>query len=319
MRDGVLLNLSNSIPRPYRDDFARKVLYDIDPGMLQLWATQWGMGVGEHDLHVTIGQSIGRPGCPVPTLGIDWRAIWPMVHLPAWPSQAGRGSCYTTVTQWWNGNNGYDVVDGELYEHNKRASFLEYIDVPLRCGLAFELAANITPGEIEDRALLSRHRWRLVSPHDVVGSPFDYRRYIQGSRGEFSCAKPSVIKATPGWISDRTLCYLASARPCVVQAAGAERHLPKSLGLQFFSTLEEACDSLRAVECDYARASREARALAEEFFATRVVVPQLLRIIGSTPAARPAPASAAAAFHGPARLRQVQESDAVGAVPPGMR
>jgi hypothetical protein len=65
-----------------------------------------------------------------------------------------------------------------------------------------------------------------------------------------------------------------------VQGAGAERHLPKTLGLQFFSSPEEATEALRAVELDYARASREARALAEEFFATRVVVPQILRLIG---------------------------------------
>jgi hypothetical protein len=229
---------------------------------------------------MTIGQSIGQPSCPVPTGGVSWLTVWPMVHLPAWPLQPASGGCYTTVTQWWNGNNGYDVIDGELYEHNKRASFLDYVDMPRRSAAALELAANITPGEVEDRALLARHGWRLVAPHDVAGSPFDYRRYIQGSRGEFSCAKPSVIKAMPGWISDRTLCYLASGRPCVVQAAGAERHLPRTLGLQFFATPREAAEALRAVERDHARASREARALAEEFFATRVVVPQVLRAVG---------------------------------------
>jgi hypothetical protein len=284
MREGVLLNLSNSIPAPHREEFALKVLYDIDPGMIQLWATQWGMGVGEHDIHVTIGQSIGAPECRVPTGGVRWHTLWPTVHLPSWPRQEGAGERWTTVTQWWNGNQGYDLIDGELYEHNKRTSFLEYLDMPRRSALALELAANITPGEVEDRAALAAAGWRLVAPHEVAGTPFDYRAYVQASRGEFSCAKPSVIKASPGWVSDRTLCYLASGRPAVTQAAGAERHLPKTLGLQFFATKEEALEALRAAEADYPRACREARALAEEVFSTRVVIPQLLRLLGLAPA-----------------------------------
>lgn len=283
MCESVLINLSHSIPRPHRDGFALKILYDIDPGMFQLWSRQWDMGVGDHDLYATIGMSIGGPDCPVPPGDVSWHTIWPAVHLPSWPRQLNASMRYTTITQWWNGNNGYDLIDGELYEHNKRTSFLEYIDMPRRTGLELELAANVTPGEVEDRQALFRNGWRLVAPHDVAGTPRDYRAYIQASRGEFSCAKPSVIKASPGWVSDRTLCYLASGRPCVVQGAGAERHLPRTLGLQFFSTPEEAAEALRAVERDYALACNDARALAEEFFATRLIVPQILALIGLKP------------------------------------
>jgi len=146
--------------------------------------------------------------------------------------------------------------------------------------LELELAANITPGEIEDRALLAESGWKLVQPHEVAGTPWSYRQYITGSRGEFSCAKPSVVKATPGWISDRTVCYLASGRPCIVQAAGAERHLRQSLGLQFFTNKSEAVEALHAVERNYQRACDEARDLAEEFFATSVVLPEVMNIIG---------------------------------------
>jgi len=286
MRAGVLINLSNSVPRPHRTRYALTVLHDIDPGMLQLWSRQWGMGVGEHDFYTTIGQSIGTAACAVPTGGVHWNPIWAPVHLPAWPKQEAPGARYTTVSQWWNGNNGYDLIDGELYEHNKRTSFLEYIEMPRRCGLELELAANVTPGEVEDREALARNGWRLVAPHEIAGTPWDYRTYVQRSRGEFSCAKPSVIKASPGWVSDRTLCYLASGRPAVVQGAGAERHLPRTLGLQFFASPDEAAEALGAVERDYARASREARALAEELFATRVVLPKFLNLIGLAPAAR---------------------------------
>jgi len=308
MRDGVLLNLSNSIPGQCRGDFALNVLYDIDPGMLQLWATQWDMGVGSHDLYFTIGQSIGTPQCQVPTLDVKWHPVWPVVYLPEWPRQSDEGERYTTITQWWNGNNGYDLIDGELYEHNKRTAFLEFVELPRLTGMELELAANVTPGEVEDRALLAENGWRLLQPHDVAGTPWNYRRYVQHSRGEFSCAKPSVVKTTPGWISDRSLAYLASGRPCVVQAAGAERHLPRSLGIQFFSTKLEAVEALRAVERDYPRACREARVLAEEFFATEAVLPRVLQLIGAH-RQRPSYARRSSAAH--------QERRRVGAHPFG--
>jgi hypothetical protein len=285
MRAGVLLNLNNHIPRAHRTEFARTVLYDIDPGMLQLWSRQADMGIGTHDLYITIGQNIGDAGCFVPDCGVSWHRIWPAVHLPAWPVQDGAGTRYTTVTHWWNGNRGYDLIDGQLYEHNKRTSFLEYIDMPHRTGLELELAAYVTPGEIEDRMALRRHGWRLTEPRHVAGTPSQYRVYLQTSRGEFSCAKPSVLKASPGWVSDRTICYLASGRPCVVQDAGARKHLPNTLGLQSFSTPEEAAHALRAVERDYGRACREARILANEFFSTDVVIPKLIDLTGIEPAA----------------------------------
>lgn len=278
MKAGVLLNFNNHIPKPLRAEFARSILYDIDPGMVQLWSRQCDMGIGDHDLYVTIGQSIGAPDCPVPDCGVRWHRLWPVVHLPCWPRQERAGERYTTVTHWWNGNRGYDLIDGELYEHNKRTAFLDYVDLPRRTGLELELAAYITGEEVEDRRLLQRHGWRLVEPRRVAGTPWQYRAYIQASRGEFSCAKPSVVKACPGWVSDRTICYLASARPCIVQDAGAGKHLPQTLGLQFFTTQEQALEALGAAERDHERACRDARMLAEEMFSTRAVLPKLIEL-----------------------------------------
>ena len=201
------------------------------------------------------------------------------MHLPVWPDRSGEpGTRYTTVTQWWT--NQYAFLDGETYDCNKRPGFLALIDVPRQAALELELAANIHPGETEDRALLAGHGWRLVDPEVVAGTPDAFRRYVQGSRGEFSAAKPAYVRARPGWVSDRTVCYLASGRPCVVQATGAERHLPCTAGLRFFRSPEEAVEALAAVEADYPTASRAARALAEEVFATRAVIPRILAAAG---------------------------------------
>src|SRR5262249_52253323 len=142
-------------------------------------------------------------------------------------------------------------------------------------------AANLEAGEPEDRALLARQGCRLCEPDRVTGSADDFARYVHGSRGEVSATKPAYVKARAGWISDRTVCYLASGRPCVVEATGAEAHLPASAGLRFFSSLDEAVEALRAVEADHTAASRAARALAEEVFSTRVVLPGLLTAAGA--------------------------------------
>jgi hypothetical protein len=279
-RDALLLNLANSLPSALRTGFARTALFDLDPGPFQLWAREFDLGVGKHDVHLTIGANLGAADSPVPLDGVEWRRVWPAVHLPAWPDQGGiGGDRYTTVTQWWT--NQYAFLDGETYDCNKRPGFVEMIDLPEHTAVTLELAANLHPGETDDRALLARHGWRLADPGVVAGSPEAFRRYVQSSRGEFSCAKPAYVKARPGWVSDRTVCYLASGRPCVVQATGAEVHLPESAGLRFFHTGGEAADALRAVEADYAAAARAARVLAEEVFATRVVLPSLLRAAGA--------------------------------------
>ena len=65
-RDGLLLNLANSIPASLRGRFARTALFDIDPGQFQLWARDTDLGVGSHDAYLTIGRNLGAPDSPRP-------------------------------------------------------------------------------------------------------------------------------------------------------------------------------------------------------------------------------------------------------------
>src|SRR5262249_53158366 len=174
-RDALLLNLAHSLPAALREGFARTALFDIDPGTFQIWAREWDMGVGRHDVHLTIGMNLGAPDCPIPLDGVGWERVWPAVPLPSWPAQPALGAAegaYTTITQWWN--NQYAFWGGETYDCNKRAGFLPLLDLPARTGLRLELAANLHPGEVEDRALLARHGWRLADPNVVAGTPADF-------------------------------------------------------------------------------------------------------------------------------------------------
>ncbi len=278
-RAGLLLNLAHSVPASLRGRFARTALFDIDPGPFQLWARDNDLGVGSHDAYLTIGQNLGAPDSPVPLGDVPWQRVWPAVHLPAWPVQpAIQAARYTTVTQWWS--DAWTVLGSEVIEGHKRTSFLRVLELPRQVPAQLELAANIHPEEAEDRKLLTSEGWHLTDPARVTGRPEAFRRYVQQSRGEFGCAKPTYVRTRPGWVSDRTVCYLASGRPCVVEDTGVEDHLPPSAGLRFFRTVDEAAEGLRAVECDYAAAARAARELAEEVFATRAVMPTILKAVG---------------------------------------
>ena len=165
---------------------------------------------------------------------------------------------------------------GELRNNDKRAAFLDYADLPLRTSTPLELALCLAPGDEEECRLLEERGWKVRHSWTVSSGPEQYRAYIQQSRGEFSVVKPSCVWLNNAWISDRTLCYLASAKPAVVQHTGPSRFLPDSEGLLRFRTLEEAALALSAVEADYEEHCRLARELAEEHFDAQKVVGRVL-------------------------------------------
>jgi glycosyltransferase involved in cell wall biosynthesis len=112
----------------------------------------------------------------------------------------------------------------------------------------------------------------------VASTLQQYQAYIQASRGEFSAVKPSCVRLQNAWISDRTLCYLASGKPAVVQHTGPSSLLPDSQGLFRFRTVEEAARALREVEENYDDNCKHARELVEEHFDAKKVAAKLLEI-----------------------------------------
>jgi hypothetical protein len=279
----LLLNLRYNLPEEVVGRFRRSALVDIDPGLLQVWVSQGSISVAHHDVYFTIGETVGRPGARFPDAGLRWRYTPPPVYLPEWPpTRADAMAPYTTVAHWWaGGKGGWSFKDpqiaaalaiGEYRDSTKRAAFLDYVDLPSRTSTPLELALCLAPEDREDERLLRERGWKVRHAWDVSSGPEDYRAYIQRSRGEFSCVKPSYLWLSSAWISDRTLCYLASAKPAVVQYTGPSRFLPDSEGLFRFRSPEEAARALSAVESDYERHSRLARELAEEHFDARKVV-----------------------------------------------
>ena len=113
--------------------------------------------------------------------------------------------------------------------------------------------------------MIESHGFKVHDAHKIVATPVDYRSFIQNSAGEFSCAKASYVKRKTAWISDRTLCYLACGRPCVVQNTGPSRLLPTHSGLHRFSDLSGAVKAINTVIENYEREALAARSIAEEF------------------------------------------------------
>jgi hypothetical protein len=286
-RSDLLLNFHYAIDPRLLACARRTALVDIDPGLLQLWISTGQLRVPPHDCYLTIGETVGTAAARFPDCGVSWIRFRPPVCLDLWPySFDPRPAPFTTVAGWWSGMWVREVVDGrdELYENTKRISFLEFVDVPTRTPQSLELALFLASDDDADLTVLQQHGWRVQRSQDVAGTPEQYRSYVQQSRGEFSCAKPSCMKLQNAWISDRTLCYLASGKPAVVQHTGPSDYLPDGLGLLRFTTLDEAVAALDRVNSDYERHARAARDIAATWFDGTAVLEHILNATLGAPA-----------------------------------
>jgi hypothetical protein len=280
----LLLSLSYSACAGVVGRFRRSALVDIDPGLLQVWLSEGLVNLGQYDVYFSIGETVGRPGARFPSGGIPWQYTPPCVALDWWPvRRAAVDAPFTTVSHWSTWDE-WVTFGEESYHNDKRSGFEPFFDLPQRTNQPLELALclaadqqlRLTPYEEKERGQLEAKGWRVRHAHAVAATPADYQGYIQGSKGELSCAKPSCVRLQNAWVSDRTLCYLASGKPAVVQHTGPSRFLPDAAGLFRFRDMPEAVRGLETVATDYDRQCRLARALAEEFFDARAVVKRLL-------------------------------------------
>jgi hypothetical protein len=270
----LLINLCGALKD---DDLLRRIkrraYFDLDPGFTQIWAQQWDMDLSKHNLFFTVGLNVGQPVFPIPLRGINWQTFLSPVALEYWPVQTGAPTRpFTTICQW----RGQQAVWKDDYFGPKREEFLRFIELPRQTAQPLELALLIHESETEDLASLRANNWSLVNPHAEAAGVDGFRSYIQHSRAEFSVAKSGYVKSRSGWFSDRTVCYLASGRPALVQDTGLGSRLPVGKGLLTFTTLEEAARGIEAINADYAAHCAAARRLAEEKFDAAKVLQTIL-------------------------------------------
>ena len=265
----LLLEFRYDTPFHVVSRFRRSALLDIDPGLSQAWVSKGRINLTPHDVYFTTGETVGQRGTAIPDLGLNWIYTSPCVALDWWPvCEATADAPFTTVAHWYAG--GWLEDDAHAHLDDKRSGFLPYLDMPELIEHPFQLALDLLPDD-EQRIALEGLGWTVVDAHRVAATPWNYQRYIQESFGEFSCAKPACLKLENAWMSNRTLCYLASGKPAVVQHTGTSRFLPDDSGLFRFRGLQEATRCVKQAVAEYENHCKFARSLAEQYFdATKV-------------------------------------------------
>jgi hypothetical protein len=272
----LLLNFHYAISPALLARFRRTALVDIDPGLLQFWISRGQLQVPRHDCYFTTGETVGRPGSRIPETGLPWVQMRPPVNLEHWPVVlTPEAETFSTISNW--DSSDWIVDAGETYENTKRVAFLEYADLPRLTPQKLELALFLRwERDLAEGRDLEARGWRIRNSRDVASTPEAYQNYIQQSRGEFSCAKRSCMKFANAWVSDRTLCYLASGKPVVVQDTGPSSFLPNGEGMFRFASAPEAAKAFARINADYDGHSRAARKVVETFFDAKQVLRDLL-------------------------------------------
>ena len=256
----------------------RRVFVDLDPGVTQIQA-QHDAGLrgvlDDFDVHFTIGENIGQAGCAVPAGPWTWQPTRQPIALELWEPAAPKPDAALTTIGRWDERRRVQQLGDTRYSWSKRDEWLKFIDLPRRTKATFELAMDVDKNAA-DRALLAEHGWRMVDPLALSIDPLLYRDYIRASRGEFTVAKELNVRLATGWFSDRSACYLAAARPVIVQDTGFHTTLPTGAGLLSFRTIDEATEAVRSVMADWELHSAAARRIAEQYFAAKWVLADLL-------------------------------------------
>jgi hypothetical protein len=275
----LLVSISGHLPRSSPMlHIPRRALVDVDPGFTQIWAQECDMGFAEHNYFFTVGQNVGYPEFGVPTGDVEWIPTVPPVCLDCWPvAIEAKNAAFTSVADWRGSQTA--VLAGRQYE-GKRTEFLRFLSLPCKTEQEIEVALTIGYWDYPDISLLLENKWNLVDPYLYAGDPFSYREYIQRSRAEFSVAKQGYVQSNSGWISDRTVCYLASGKPALVQSTGFEERIPTGNGLLTFKNEEDALEGIRTINQNYLAHCDAARRLAEERFGSDLVLGKILERVG---------------------------------------
>jgi len=259
-----------------------RIFIDIDPGFTQFKMSPTPnascpgyASPSDFNFHFTFGERIGQPDCPIPTHGLRWQPMrQPFARDLIQPRFTPKASRFTTVMSW----TAYGSVEyqGVTYGQ-KNLEMLKFLDLPRYAPDRFEIALG---GVGAPARQLQDAGWVVTEALAATVSVDAYLNYIGSSRGEFSVAKDAYVKTRCGWFSDRTLAYLASGKPVIVQDTGFRGILPCGEGLFAFQTADDVAKALEEIDRDYERHCRAARRIAEEYFDSDKVLGAMLAACG---------------------------------------
>ena len=285
----LVINLHGGTePRPEHYATGRLVYLETDPVALQIELFENNQRsidfLSPHCAFFTFGENYGQSDCLLPVSSrFHFKPTRQPIVFDLWhPLRAAPAETFTTIGNWeqpWREVH----FRGEVYHWSKHHEFLKFIDLPHRTPQKFELAlSSYSPSA---KANLESRGWGVRHALDLSTQIDPYRHYIATSRGEFTVAKDQNVRLRSGWFSDRSATYLAAGRPVVTQQTGFERIFPTGGGLFGFQTLEEILAAIEAINSDYDRHCQRAADIARHFFNYDVVIGNLLKEVGMSPAA----------------------------------
>ena len=160
----------------------------------------------------------------------------------------------------------------------KNVEMLKFLDLPQRAGKVFEIALGGVGAPAQE---LTSAGWIITEALAATRSLDSYLDYLGNSRGEFSVAKEGYVKTRCGWFSDRTVAYLASGKPVIVQDTGFSEFLPCGEGLFAFRTSTTSWARWRKLRKTM-NAMPGGATLAEEYFDSDKVLRTMLEACGLT-------------------------------------
>ena len=254
----------------------RRIYVESDPFALQVKVAKGDTGaikmLEAYDVLFSFGENLGAQDCAVPVDKFRWLPTRQPVVMDLWNGHQLGGDSFTTITTWHNKGKNIEWQDQTWY-WTKDREFQKFLNLPARRPEKFELAATV---DDEAKSLLNNHGWRQTSSLEISRDTERYRNYILQSRGEFTVARDQYARGKTGWFSDRSACYLAAGRPVITQETGFMKNYASKAGLLSFRTLDEIADAVKAINGDYAKHSRTARAIAREVFEAEKVLKSIL-------------------------------------------
>ncbi len=301
----ILVNVTGStVLRPEHLQVPIRVYLETDPVLPQIEIAKGNQFyidlLNAHTHHFSYGENLGAADCDVPMGNITYHPTRQPIVLDWWKSSslpnevsARSDRCFTTIANWRQ--SGKDIEwNGETYTWSKHHQFLKFLDLPGRTSQPLELALAVQERWVEEEKswmpqhendaeairLLVSHGWRITNGLRLSTNISSYRDYIVGSRGEFTVAKDQYARLRSGWFSDRSACYLAAGHPVITQDTGFGNFFPTGKGLFAFKTIDDILAAFEAINSDYERHGRAARAIAEEFLRAETVLARLLKDVG---------------------------------------
>ncbi len=266
---GVSLNLW----RPEYNLPTRRAFIDVDPGFTQFKLANNDLElvntVNKSEKLFTIGQRLGAADCSIPTLGYEWLNTVSPVSLQDWQYVESNDAVYfTTIMQWRSYKDAF--YEGKSYG-NKEKEFPKFITLPSLSTQPLKIALTGAPPE-----KFTDCGWEVIEGWSSSFTPSSYQKFIQESRAEICIAKQGYVATRGGWFSDRSICYLASGRPVLMQDTGLNDWLPTGNGIVTFSNLKEAVCGIEEINKNYEHHRRAARELAEQHFDATYVLTNLI-------------------------------------------